>query len=346
MTGANHERPSTSIIRATQLIESPQNLRPHVVLLGAGASLAACPNGDAAGRILPVMDNVVEVVGLQSIIPDNTLESVPSRNFEAVYSRLRAQSDCGHIVKEVEHRIERYFSELVLPSQATIYDQLLVSLRPTDAVFTFNWDPFLFDAYKRNHLAVELPEIFFLHGNVRIATCLRHDRWGQKEGQCPDCGKDFSAVPLLYPIEEKDYSKDPYIRRNWDAAEKLFRDAFTLTIFGYGAPDSDTDAVNLLRSAWMGRSDRKMEHIEIIDTACKQALGDRWAKFAPTNHDRIMKKFEDSRLANWPRRSCEAIFYPMTEGKPCEKFPFPRSKDLEALQTAAARIEEFEVEAR
>lgn len=49
----------------------------------------------------------------------------------------------------------------------TVYDQLLVSLRPTDAVFTFNWDPFLFDAYKRNHLAVALPPIFFLHGNLR-----------------------------------------------------------------------------------------------------------------------------------------------------------------------------------
>ncbi len=95
-----------------------------------------------------------------------------------------------------------------------------------------------------------------------------------------------------------------------------------------------------------GRSDRKMEHIEIIDTACKQLLGDRRAKFAPTHHDRIMEKFEDSRLAGWPRRSCEAIFYPMTEGKPCEKFPFPSSKDLDALQTAAARIEEFEVESR
>lgn len=344
MTGANHQRSSTSIMRATQLIESPHKLRPHVVLLGAGASLAACPNGDAAGRILPLMDNLVEVVGLQSILPNSVVESVPGRNFEAVYSRLRAQSDCVDVVKEVEHRIDQYFSGLSLPSRVTVYDQLLVSLRPTDAVFTFNWDPFLFDAYKRNHLAVALPEIFFLHGNVRIGTCRRHDCWGPKEGQCPECAEDFSAVPLLYPIEEKDDSKNPYIQRNWDAAEKFFRDAFTLTIFGYGAPDSDAEAVDLLRSAWMDRSDRTFEHIQIIDTASQSLLHDRWAKFTPTHHYRITDNFEESRVALWPRRSCEAVFYPMTRGIPCERFPLPNSNDLRALQTAAARIAKFEIE--
>ena len=34
-----------------------------VVLLGAGASLAAFPNGDRDGRRLPLMDHVIELVG-------------------------------------------------------------------------------------------------------------------------------------------------------------------------------------------------------------------------------------------------------------------------------------------
>jgi len=49
----------------------------------------------------------------------------------------------------------------------------LLSLRKKDAVCTFNWDPFLYDAWIRNrHL--DLPEIFFLHGNVRCGHCPTH----------------------------------------------------------------------------------------------------------------------------------------------------------------------------
>jgi hypothetical protein len=63
------------------------------------------------------------------------------------------------------------FSEhsLQLPSTATHYDRILLSLRKKDAIFTFNWDPFLFDAYVRNmNMGISLPAIFFLHGNVRM----------------------------------------------------------------------------------------------------------------------------------------------------------------------------------
>jgi len=38
--------------------------RPHIVILDAGASLAALPHGDRNGRKLPVMDNFMETLGL------------------------------------------------------------------------------------------------------------------------------------------------------------------------------------------------------------------------------------------------------------------------------------------
>ncbi|MEW6087649.1 MAG: hypothetical protein AB1498_05040 [bacterium] len=47
-------------ITKSQLINKPENLRRHIVILGAGASVAAFPNGDANGKILPTMDNFVE----------------------------------------------------------------------------------------------------------------------------------------------------------------------------------------------------------------------------------------------------------------------------------------------
>lgn len=325
-----------------ELIEDPSDLRPHIVLLGAGASRAAFPNGDAAGCPLPVMDDLIDIVGLQPLLEKTGLEDSQGKNFELIYGRLISEPTYAHKVKEIEQCIVSYFSALSLTNKATLYDRLLVSLRPKDAVFTFNWDPFLFDAYQRNRSVVSLPEIFFLHGNVRIGECLNHDKWGARKDRCPQCLQQFVDVPLLYPIGQKDYSINPYIQRNWHAAKILFRDAFTLTIFGYGAPSSDKDAMELLGSAWTGRSDRKVEHIEIIDIAQQSFLYDRWSPFTPTHHYLFTRAFEQSRLARWPRRSCESLMYPMTQGVPCEDFPLPTTDCLAALQAFAAKIARHE----
>lgn len=324
-----------------ELIEYPGSAS-HIVLLGAGASRAAFPNGDTAGRQLPVMDDLVDKVGLQPLIEQAGREDAQERNFEVIYDRLASEPKNAQKVKEIERRIDSYFASLSLPNHATIYDRLLVSLRPTDAVFTFNWDPFLFDAYQRNRNAVPLPKIFFLHGNVRIGACLKHDTWDARKERCPKCFQPLADVPLLYPIRQKDYSTNPYIRRNWDAAKIRFQEAFTLTIFGYGAPASDKDAVELLRSAWTGRSDRTLEHIEIIDIADESFLHDRWLPFAPTLHYRVTRTFEQSRLARWPRRSCESLIYPMSQGMPCEDFSLSATDSLVTLQASALEIARHE----
>lgn len=325
-----------------KLIEEPRDLHPHIVLLGAGASRAAFPNGDAAGLSLPVMDDLVDIVGLQPLIEQTGLEDAQERNFEVIYGRLASQPSYALKVREIERRIHSYFASLSLPNHATIYDRVLVSLRPKDAVFTFNWDPFLFDAYQRNRNAVPLPGIFFLHGNIRIGACLEHDKWGVRKGQCPECFQTVADVPLLYPIGQKDYSTNPYIRGNWHLAKCLFRDAFTLTVFGYGAPASDKDAVELLQSAWTSRSERTFEHIEIIDIADQSFLHDRWSPFTPTFHYRVKRTFEQSRLARWPRRSCESLWYPMSQGLPCEDFPLPTTDSLADLQAFVGEIARHE----
>lgn len=330
------------IITKRQLIEDPRDLRPHVVLLGSGASRAAFPHGDAYGRALPIMADLIEIIGLQPLVEKAGSEYRSEENFEVLYGRLASEPGHGQLVREMERQIDRYFAALSLPNHATIYDRLLVSLRPTDAIFTFNWDPFLFDAYQRNRDSVALPEIFFLHGNVRIGACVQHDRWGPREGRCPECLELLTDVPLLYPIDQKDYSADPYIRRNWDAAKQLFADAFTLTSFGYSAPASDKDAVHLLESAWLIRSDRSLEHVEIIDIADQATLHGRWSAFTPTLHYRIESSFEQSRLARWPRRSREALWYPMSQGTPCEDFPLPTTDSLIELQKYASRIAFYE----
>jgi hypothetical protein len=327
---------------ARQLIEDPHDIGPHVVLLGAGASRAAFPKGDATGRRLPVMGDLVDIVGLRPLIKESGLGAECHKNFEVLYSQLVSNHQYADITKEIEQSIERYFSGMSLPNRATIYDCLLVSMRPKDVIFTFNWDPFLFDAYQRNRDVVPLPEIFFLHGNVRIGVCPYHGNWGARKLRCPKCSELLEDVPLLYPVAQKNYTDARYIKSSWEAAKILFRDAFTLTIFGYSAPASDKDAVELLRLAWTAKSDRTLEHIEIIDTASQSLLHKRWAPFAPTYHDHFIKTFKESRLARWPRRSCESLLYPMTQGIPCEDFPLPSTDSIPELQAYATRIAQHE----
>lgn len=320
-----------------QLIEAPLN-KKQVVLLGAGASRAAF------GKAVPVMDDLIDVLELRPLIVGAGLELVgDEKNFEVIYGLLKSDPKYESTTTEIENRVHEFFSGLSLPDKATIYDRLLISLRPTDAVFTFNWDPFLFDAYCRNVDTVALPEIFFLHGNVRIGACRDDDSWGPRCGICPTCSRMFDEVPLIYPIRQKNYSDNPYIHGNWEAARILFGDGFTLTIFGYGAPASDVDAVRLLRGAWVNENTpRAFEHIEIIDVAPESLLSDRWSAFTPTHHYHVTKTFENSHIARWPRRSCESWFYPMSLGSPCEDFPLPMTDDLTKLQTYTASIAQYE----
>jgi len=331
-----------SVMTAGQLIARPLDLGPHVVLLGAGASRASFPNGDKAGRSIPLMNDLVKIVGLRELLDQAIRAPDEESNFEILYDRIVSNPECAPAVSEIERRVEEYFSDLSLPEHVTIYDRLLLSLRSTDAVFTFNWDPFLFDAHKRNRSVVPLPQIFFLHGNVRVGMCLKDGASGEKNDRCPQCQRKFDGVRLLYPIKQKDYAHDPYIRSTWESANVLFKEAFTLTIFGYGAPYSDIEAVKLLKTAWFNGSLRQFEHVQIIDIAEQSALHARWSGFTPTQHYDTESTFENSRIARWPRRSGESLFYPMSRGLPCQAFPLPKAATISELQKCAATIAQNE----
>lgn len=325
------------IVNSQTLIKEPKNLRPHVVLLGAGASKAAFPNGDASGKQLPLMNDLVNTIGLSSLLKKSGINS--SGNFETIYSQLTD----NNLKNKIEKQIIEYFYSLSLPETVTIYDQLLLSLRAKDAIFTFNWDPFLFDSYQRNRHVALLPNIYFLHGNVRIGACENCNNFGIQSMLCPMCKIKFKDVPLLYPIEKKDYfKKNRYTAMSWKSAMCWFAEAFTITIFGYSAPKSDQVAVKLLEKSWFQESKREIEHVEVIDILSQDQLGEKWKIFTPTHHFLPQKNFQHSRLWRWPRRSCEALFYPMTQGLPCEDFPLPITDNLTELHSAIKSISCFE----
>lgn len=312
-------------MKKEELIQNPKNFRPHVVLLGAGTTRAAFPNGDANGNKIPLMNDFVDILNLEVILRASGINL--DSNFEVIYSQIQD----NNLKKIVEETISRYFSNMQLPATATHYDRLLLFLREKDAIFTFNWDPFLFDAYKRNMSVAPLPEIFFLHGNVRIGSC--HNKWGERNTLCPICDQTFTNVPLLYPVEKKDYfNSNEYTKSSWENAKLWISNAFTITIFGYSAPVSDIEAVDLIRRAWFENSERTLEHVEVIDNESQSIIYERWQNFTPTHHFTKLDNFDQSRLWRWPRRSCESLFYPMSQGIPCEDFPLPPDDSLEILQ--------------
>ena len=331
-------------MKKEKLIRSPlEDARPHVVLLGAGASLAAFPNGDRLGRKLPLMKNLVEVLDLEPLIEQTGKKINEEKDFEAIYSRIASNPNYFAIKEKIEAKVREYFTSLEITNSTTLYDRLLLSLRRKDAVFTFNWDPLLFDAHLRNRCIAELPKIFFLHGNVRIGMCSTHtEEWGERLSQCPICSSPMKDVPLLYPFNRKNYSNDLYISKSWESARYFFREAFMLTVFGYSAPESDVDAVKILKQNWLRRSDRRIEHIEVIDIEPENELSKRWEPFLPTGHLKYINSLEDSWITMYPRRSVEALTRPVYFGEPSEEFPLECVSALKNLQEQIFEIVEWE----
>src|SRR4051812_23606985 len=95
-----------------EAISGPLWNRPHVVILGAGASLAACPQGDRLGRKLPVMAKFTEVVPIQHLVPDSARGS----NFELFYSRLASDPKEAERCADIDRIVYEYFDRLELPS--------------------------------------------------------------------------------------------------------------------------------------------------------------------------------------------------------------------------------------
>lgn len=119
--------------------------RPHLVILGAGATIATIPAGDKYGRKSSVMDNFISELQLNDLFKNIQLKT-NSKNLENIYSELYERNDCQNIRLALEERIFNHFDLLCLPDQPTIYDLLIISLRKKDAIATFNWDPLLLQA--------------------------------------------------------------------------------------------------------------------------------------------------------------------------------------------------------
>ena len=297
---------------------------PHVFLLGAGASKAALPNGDANGKEIPLMKDLPRVCELYEI--DSHINQ--TSDFESYYSNLKDEQ----LKNQLSVRIREYFSDLKLPEHVTIYDYLVLSLRGKDMIATFNWDPFLYQACQRNHKVAEMPHVAYLHGSVAVGYCFKDRTKGPVGYPCSKCGILFSEPKLLYPVKEKSYSDDPAIKTEWLDLQNFLKHAYIFTIFGYSAPKTDVEAIKLLKEGWGNPQKRNLEEIELINILKAEELSKNWSDFIHTHHYGVIKSFFESWSFIHPRRTCEAMWETLMECNPYPNTSPPKTKSLKELQ--------------
>ena len=294
----------TALLSHEDLVKSPERAWPHVVILGAGASKAAFGRGDANRRLVPLMNELPEVLGdpWRELVESASVAGV---GFETQFTRLHESPTHRGDLHEIEGMLLDYFSSLSLPEHPTIYDYLVLGLRQKDVIATFNWDPFLMLAHVRNRAVAELPEIRFLHGCVRYASCPDHDVLGQPGEYCGMCRNALVQSSIIFPHHEKDYARDGIIARDWAFVEERLKAAFHLTIFGYSGPATDYKAKELLLGGWKRTPMWRFSHVEIIDLGDTDELRQNWREFIPFHHDMVVGSFWESTIARWPRRTAE-----------------------------------------
>jgi hypothetical protein len=314
-------------------ISDVQELRPHLLILGAGASRAAFPNGELQGYRLPLMADFCEIVPVAPILEKDGIQW-RGKNFEEVYSSLYGNPKHDALRAELEEAVFCHFSDLYLPETPTLYDLIVLSLRKKDVIATFNWDPFLVQALQRNgRITKNLPTPLFLHGNVAHGYCER-DRFQGVAGQvCPRCNEPLKPDQLLFPVTEKNYSLDAAIAKAWEVLREALKKALVVTVFGYSAPASDKDALATMAEAWGPPAKRQFELLEMIDIRPREEVRASWERFIFSGHYRVSTSFLDSFLATHPRRSSEAFLSQYIHANFLEGNRVPEAQSMDELHT-------------
>ena len=328
----------SSYLSKQELASLVKSDKPHVVILGAGASRAVCPEGDKNRKKLPLMSDLVKCVGLEPKLRE--WEINPEQNFEDIFSDL---FDSGKFEKtiELEEIISIYFNKLELPNSPTIYDHLILSLRDKDCVASFNWDPLLLQAYRRNsNRGINLPRLVFLHGNVMQGYCEADGRINYLRRTCEICKKPLTPTKLLYPIKKKNYLKSKITKTNWKRLSSHLDHAFMLTIFGYSGPKTDEEAINMINEHWT--AERFLDDTNFITNQSEDNTYLHWKDFIGEKHFQIYNNFYESELSKYPRRTLENSWVNNAEAMFTEMNPIPQEFNFTDLWNWCRQFTEAE----
>lgn len=289
-------------------IKNKKLIDPHVVIIGAGATKAACPI-DKNGYSVPLLKNIHEVLGLTNELKNHGFSKDELADFELLYSRVAQQDKFRDLAIYLESQVDSYFRKLQIPDSVTLYDYLILSLTSKDAIISFNWDPFLIQAYLRNISVGNLPELIFPHGNVGVGLCYNCKNKGYANTLCPTCLQKYDNMPLLFPIGQKNYNDKPIIRNEWNLARNYLAAAAGITVYGYGAPDSDVEAFGLMKDAFLKSNCKEIALFTIINLKSEESDQlKKWKQFFDPHMVQYCEKFEETNLWKNPRVSLESIF--------------------------------------
>lgn len=101
--------------------------RPHLVILGAGATMATIPFGDKNGLQSSAMDNLLENLGLNNCLKGIKLKT-SSKNLEDIYSELYERDDCNDLRQVLEDEIRKYFLPLVSIKKINTFIEIIDNL--------------------------------------------------------------------------------------------------------------------------------------------------------------------------------------------------------------------------
>ena len=325
-------------------IENKRLMNPHVVIVGAGASIAACKI-DKNGKEVPLLRNIHKILKLTSELEKYNFSDKQMSDFEKLYSDIYGKSEYQELQKKLESKVCDYFCKLQIPDEPILYDYLILSLTEKDAIISFNWDPFLMQAYRRNISVGNLPNLIFPHGNSGVGVCYDCKIEGYANCICPNCYQNFKQMPLLYPTGKKDYNKNDIIKNEWAKAKDFLSRAAGITVFGYGAPVSDIEAVELMKNAKSESLMKDISPFTIINLAKNETeQRERWKEFYDTKMMLYCNIFEECLLWKYPRVSLETLFDATIKQQPREiKKSYKEFSTLHDLQEFVKTINEFEM---
>ncbi len=319
-------------------------LDPHVVIVGAGASIAACKT-DKNGKKVPLLKNIHNILSLTDDLDKYNFSDEQMSDFEKLYSDIYGKSEYKCLQEKLEHEVCDYFSKLQIPENPTLYDYLILSLTKKDAIISFNWDPFLIQAYRRNISVGNLPELIFPHGNSGVGLCNDCKIKGYANCLCPNCFKELEQMPLLYPVGNKDYNSSSVIKNEWARPKIVLSMAAGVTLYGYGARVTDVEAVELMKSANNMSNMKDIAPFTIINLPENEEDQKRkWAEFYDVKMVLYCNNLEETLLWKNPRVSLETFFDAILQQQPrsVEK-SFENYSTLKELQDFTKTITEFDM---
>ena len=110
-------------------------LDPHVVIVGAGASIAACKT-DKNGREVPLLKNIHNILRLTDELEKYNFSNEQMGDFEKLFSDIYGRDEYKDLQEKLEFEVCNYFSDLKIPDEPTLYDYLVLSLTEKDAIIS------------------------------------------------------------------------------------------------------------------------------------------------------------------------------------------------------------------